>query len=372
MLLIIPAVQGQFIGDLEAPSTKVGLDYAEIGNITHDLDASYTVIDAIVENNGFETILVKLPENWEANLADYSAKGEPILVNKVEIHRKYGFEEDRYSFISNNYVFQQRAGFAVSKGTPLKVQTPDGEAVGWYIRPNERLIFHIRLTPSDEEAIFDPFALEQNRSDVKIIEWTQRFFIPPEKDEDGELLRGFLRIPYIVKGATMVESFPGVFANLSAFKGGYYFDLMELESQSPTPPPEKEAVEFDIPAWDEWFTESGIFKLNPGSLASLKTELPPIPEVEKSVKEEIIEEAEEGVFVPVWFIDYGIDVLRYEYRWKLGRVYEGVDVNLYSKKPSTLTERYGSTAPPTAPLEEAAIPTPELDLTTVPEWYAWF
>jgi hypothetical protein len=371
LLLIIPAVHGQFVGNLEAPSTEVGLDYALIGNITHDMEASYTVIDAEVENNGFETILIKLPDNWEADLRDYSAKGEPILVNKVEIHRKFGFEGDRYSFIRNNFVYQQRAGFAVSKGDPLTIQTADGEAVGWYIRPNERLLFHIRLKPGHEEAVFDPFALERNRSDVKVIEWTQRFFIVPEKAANGDLLRGWMRIPYIVKGATMVESFPGVFANLSAFTGGYYFNRLELEAPTPTPSPAKEAVELDTPAWDEWFTESKLFKLNPEGLASLKTEPLPIPEVEKPVKEEILEETEEGIFIPVWLIDYGIEALRYEYKWKLGRVFKGVDVDLYTKKPSTLTERYGSAIPPTPPPEET-VTTPKLDLTTVPEWYAWF
>lgn len=349
-------------GKLVAPSTEVlGAQFIPTPNITHDTSKSYTVIEAQIENTGFEKVFVSLPKGWSYDSQILSAKGEPIIVSKPALHRKYGSPGDRYSFISNYFVFWQRGGFAISKGSPLTVYWADGgTSYGWYVRPNERLVFTIKMTPSETEAIIDPFTIEQNRSDIKVVEWNQEFYIYPEP------YLGFLRAPWILKNVTMVEAYPGIFANLSAFTGDRYYDLFKLETPPPTtaPPPE----ELNPPAWDEWFTSSGLFSLTPSSLASLKTEFLPIPEVNKTKAEE--EEPSEEVFIPVWYVDRDVNFIRYRYEWQRGKTIKGIDVHLYTEPPLTLTERFGnvSATTPSTPTETA----PKLDLTTVPEWYAWF
>jgi hypothetical protein len=280
------AVNAEFAGDLEAPSTGLrGLDFGLIANITHDTDRSYTVIDAWVENSGFEKVFVHLPFDWEFDSSDYAAKAEPIIVEKGALHRKYGFENDRHSFISNYFVFHTRGGFPRSKGFPLILTTEgDQEALGWYVNPNERLIFHIRLIPEEEEMIIDPFELTQNRSDIQVKRWDQEFVLYPDPDART----GFMRAPWLVKDGIMVEAFPGVFANLSAFPGDYYYDVMKLDvpPETAAPEPEAEVEELNPPAWDEWFSSTGLFKLNPVSLARSGTEFTSIPVINKTVVEE--------------------------------------------------------------------------------------
>ncbi|MFQ5800460.1 MAG: hypothetical protein ACE5HH_01905, partial [Candidatus Hydrothermarchaeales archaeon] len=142
-------------GDLVAPSTDVlGTQFVLTPNITHDTSQSYTVIEAQIENTGFEKVFVSLPKGWSYDSQILSAKGEPIIVSKPALHRKYGSPRDRYSFINNYFVFWQRGGFAISKGAPLTVYWDDGStSFGWYVRPNERLVFTIKMTPSEQEAI---------------------------------------------------------------------------------------------------------------------------------------------------------------------------------------------------------------------------
>jgi hypothetical protein len=374
ILLGVATVNAGFIGDIRPPAKEIkGLDYPLIGNISIDPVDSYTVIDAIVENTGFETVYVSLPSGWEDDDFDQAAKGEPIIVDKVEIHKKYGFPEDRFSFIHNYYVFQQRAGFAQSKGLCIMIQTPDRDSVcGWRISPNERLIFHVRLHPKDTDVldvIIDPFSLEQNRSDIKVIEWNQRMIVFPDQDTTI----GFLRAPWIVKGGTITEAFPGVFANLSAFEGDYYHRLLKLETPEPALTPEEEVEDLNPPAWDQWFSSSsGVFNLRDTSLASLKTEHLPIPEIEKTVTEEAPLEDGEEMFIPVWYVDFDTQFIRYDYRWKRGEAITGIDVDLYSSRPSTLTELYGDTSSTTKSTQSTPTSPQSLDLTTVPEWFGWF
>jgi hypothetical protein len=364
---------------LVAPSTDVkGTQFILTPNITHDTSRSYTIIEAQIENTGFETVFVSLPQGWSYDSEVLSAKGEPIITNKYKLHQKYGSPRDKYSFITNHFVFWQRGGFVLSRGAPLTVFWVGGTSFGWYVRPNERLIFTIKMTPSEQEGVIDPFAMEQNRADIRIVEWNQEFYIYPEP------FFGFLRAPWIVKNATMVEATPGVFANLSEFPGGRYYDLFELETPPSTTSPPSEVEELTPPAWDEWFTSSsGFFSLAPVSLASLETEFLPIPEINKteSVSKQA-EESDELTFIPVWYIDNqffsntGIGTtsgkaIRYRYEWKRGREIDGVDVHLFKDAtPVTLTEMYVGSEITVSPVSPLAYK--ELDLTTVPEWYAWF
>jgi len=359
-LISIAAVYADFAGELKQPTTQVkGLDYVLTPNITHDPDRSYTVIEATVENRGFEKVLVTLPKDWEFDPEIYSATGEPIIVSKGKLHRKYGHPDERSSFISNHYVFWQRGGFAISKGSPWLIKWSDGsESYGWYIYPNERLKFTIKMRPKEDEAVIDPLALEQNRSDIKVVKWNEEFVVYPDKDTPT----GFLRAPWIVKNATLVSAYPGIFSNLSAFGTEYYWHSMKLEALSTTTTTLQE--ELNPPAWDEWFNSGGgLFKLTQVSLAQLTTELPAIPVLNKTPKKK----PEKKEFIPVWLVDHTVTFVRYSYEWHAGREVPGIDVELYTEPHVTLSERYGNFTAP-APKEER----PPLDLSTVPEWYAWF
>jgi hypothetical protein len=379
------------VGDvLEAPSTNVrGIDFVLTPNITHDTDLSYTIIEAEVDNIGFEKVLISLPIDWELSGDIYGATGTPIIQSRGALKRKYGDPDSKYSFQRNFFVFTSPNNLALSRGSPFLIEWDDGSVSwGWYIRPNERLNFVIKMFPKEAnvEAVIDPTGLEQNRSDIIVNKWNQEFMVFPDRDTPT----GFLAAPWIVKDGTMVEATPGVFRNLSQLGGPYNWDKLMLQNGTTTTTiePEVEEIEkLDPPVWNEWFSSSGLFGLKPMSLASLETDFLPIPEINKTevvVEEEEVTE-EKSVFIPVWLIDLEFHqtnsvgttagaAIRYVYEWSRGLVTDDLDVPAQSKPYVTLTERFGETTPPTpSPREdEPDSPIPELDLTTVPEWFSWF
>jgi hypothetical protein len=71
-------------------------------------------------------------------------------------------------------------------------------------------------------------------------------------------------------------------------------------------------------------------------------------------------------------VDLDVTFIRYRYEWPRTEPYS-VDTHLYSNPYRTLTERYGEGSTYKPPAEPDEQPTaPELDLSTVPDWYAWF
>ncbi|HDY73862.1 MAG TPA: hypothetical protein ENH51_01975 [Euryarchaeota archaeon] len=396
VLLIGSMAATGLAGGFGEPTTEVdGLRIGgPVATIDHDADLSYTIIEAEVENTGFETFFVALPLDWAFDPEIYGATGEPIIATKGALHKKYGDPGDKSSFIRNNYVFEAWGGLAVSRGSPWVLTMSGGEddggvSYGWSVRPNERLKFTIKMKPSDSEAIIDPLAIERNRTDIKVIKWNQEMVIYPESGETG-----FISAPWIVKGATMVEATPGVFTNISEFTQDIYWFKTRLQnatvkSTGEETEPEvssEPTVELNPPEWDAWFSSSGFFGLESKSLAPLSTELLPIPEVNKT--EPIVEEVEEtgeSVFIPVWLIDpefYQSNsvgttsgaAIRYVYEWRRGKEIKGVDAHLFSKPFKTNTEIYGDVTPTPVPTEApvGSEEKSELDLTIVPEWYTWF
>lgn len=348
-----------------------GLDFVPTPNITHDPGRSYTIIHGVVENHGFERVFISLPPGFSFDPTFYSATGEPVILSIGALRKKYGKPDDRFSFISNNFVFWQRGAFAVSKGSPWTVKWTDGkESVGWYVSPNERLTFTLKMTisPDINEAIIDPLDLEQNRSDIKIMKWEEDFYIYPPTDTPS----GFLRAPWVVKNASLVEATPGIYSSLKGYNGSVYYDLHRLETTAP-PEPEEEAEELNPPAWNEWFGSGGLFSMRTDSLATMRSKFLPIPEINKT--EETAAEPKEEIFIPVWYI--GTDFtsqyqfLRYRYEWSRQREIPGIDTSFYETRPFTLTERFEGPLPN---LRGESTPTPtfSLDMSAVPEWYAWF
>ncbi|MFV2041074.1 MAG: hypothetical protein ACC644_03685, partial [Candidatus Hydrothermarchaeales archaeon] len=271
-------------GGFAEPTTSVdGLQLGgPIATIEHDSGISYTIIEAEVENTGFENFFVALPKDWTFDSDIYGARGEPIIISKGELYKKYGSLRDRSSFISNNFVLDTRGGFSISRGSPWVLTRRGGEddggvSYGWSVRPNERLVFTIKMKPSDDDAVIDPFAIEQNRSDIKVVKWNQEMMLYPESGKTG-----FLSAPWIVKGATMVEATPGVFTNISEFTDDIYWFKTRLQNVTVEEAAEvssEPVVELNPPGWDSWFSSSGFFGIKSTSLAPLATELLPIPEI---------------------------------------------------------------------------------------------
>jgi len=405
MLLIGSLAAAGLAGGFGEPTTQIdGIQFVPIPTIDHDADRSYTIIEAEVENSGFETFFVALPEGWGFDPEIYGATGEPIITSWGELKKKYGDPGDKSSFIRNNYVFQTWGGLSVSRGSPWVLtwggdgDNSGGVSYGWSVRPNEKLVFTIKMKPSDSDAIIDPLAIERNRTDIKVVVWNQEMVVYPDSGASRPL-SGFLSAPWIVKDATMVEVTPGVFTNISEFTEDIYWfktrlQNVTLESDEEETEPDESSepvVELNPPEWDSWFSSSGFFGLETKSLAPLKTELLPIPEVNKTevveeVEEEEVEESEESIFIPVWLIDHefylgnGVGTtngvaIRYRYEWRRGKEIKGVDTHLFSEPFKTNTEIYGDGATPTpAPTEAPVEPEAEsdLDLTIVPEWYTWF
>jgi hypothetical protein len=114
--------------DLEAPSTEVrGIDFVLTPNITHDTELSYTVIEAEVDNIGFENVLISLPKDWEFNPQIYGATGTPIIQSRGALKRKYGDPDSKYSFQRNNFVLTSPGNLPISRGGPVAIEWDTGE-----------------------------------------------------------------------------------------------------------------------------------------------------------------------------------------------------------------------------------------------------
>jgi hypothetical protein len=200
------------------------------------------------------------------------------------------------------------------------------------------------------------------------MKWEQDFYLYPSKDTPS----GYMRAPWVVKNASLVEATPGIFSGITGYNGSYYYDVFRLETPAPTAPPEDEVEELNPPAWDGWFGSGGLFGLKPTKLASLKSKFLPIPEINKT--EETVSEPEEEIFVPVWYVGTDFNsqytFVRYRYEWSRQRKIEGIDTERYKNRPFTLTERFEGPLPTFG--AESTTTAPSLDMSTVPEWYAWF
>jgi len=316
-----------------ALAQETGLKYAEVPTISHDTSRSYTVIEAEVENTGYDNVFICLPDSWTVDEEILNAYGENVLTSKTDIAARYGRKESRFSFIRNNFVFD--FSYPVEKGSPIEITS---SCKGWYVRPNERMHFIVKLKPGPATAIFDPLYLEKNYnySKISVTRWSQEFRIYPDKSY------GFFEAPYLVKRATMVEAYPGIFTNKSSLSDKpYYVEKFQNEENETT------GIELSkVPSWNGWFGESSMFRLEPKMIASTKTnyfEIPPPPKSSAS--------ADEISFIPIWLFDAReAKFIQYSYEWRRDRQIEGgIDIDAYVKEEK-----------------------PKIDLSKVPEWYSWF
>jgi len=338
LILLQPAVL--------ALTTDSGLRYAEMPTL--EIDGTYAVsntIEAEVENTGYDNVFICLPNGKHSGSGDWQvvgdivfAKGEKVLMNIRDITAKYGKKEDLNSFIHNNFVFD--LDYPVVRGDPLKVPlsaTGADYCLGWYVRPNERLNFVVKLTPGSDgpfNGVFDPLYLEKNYmySSVKVTRWTQEVQIYPPVAAGVTV--GLLEAPYIVKNAVIVEAYPGLLSEKSALDKPYYFEKFKQE-------PSFESV-VNAPSWNSWFEKSKVFSLNTEMLGKTKTGYFGMPS-----NVEVLSESDP---IPVWLFDSRESLyIRYIYEWRRdGNTAGGIDLGAYMQEPS------------------------RVELSGVPEWYSWF
>ncbi len=320
--MVLPPVYG-----VTVPTTEVEvLDVSQMP-IVSSTELSLD-IEFEVENTGFEKVLILLPPDFSVHTDNIDgALGQAIITlsdNRLGFNEKYGKPDDRSAFRNTHFVMTSET--PVSKGASMNYLELDESRRGWYIRPNERVIAHIKVS-STGTGIIDPFSLE---GDLPFIEVTK--FYVTIRFEPTPLSYGFILAPYVVKGATLVSSYPNIFADGNDFdETEYYWHTFKL-------PETKETRIIDVVDWDDWFTMSSL-PLTPTLLSSTDLEYYPIEKVEKSSEDE-------EIFWPVWFVEDGTGFVRYEYQWRKNLPVSGIYLEYLQEPPRVAAQ--------------------------IPEWSSWF
>ncbi len=320
--MVLPSVYG-----VTVPTTKVEVLDASQMPIVSSTELSLD-IEFEVENTGFEKVLILLPPDFEVDSDNIdSARGQAIITlseNRLGFNKKYGKPDDRFAFRNTHFVMTSES--PVSKGASMNYSELGETRRGWYIRPNERVIAHIKVT-STGTGIIDPFSLE---GDLPFIEVTK--FYATIRFEPVANSYGFILAPYVVRNATLISSYPNIFADGNDFdETEYYWHTFKL-------PETEETRIIDVVDWDDWFTTSSL-PLTPTLLSATDLEYYPIEKVEKS------SEAEE-IFWPVWYVEGGASFVRYEYQWRKNLPISGLYLENLQEPPRVTA--------------------------SIPEWNGWF
>jgi hypothetical protein len=252
---------------------------------TGTVSAVDTVIEATIENWGYDKIFVALPEGWSINI-ERSGATRSYPVREFGLWRIYGRKDDRSSLLGRDEVFTGR-GF--TSGNPIKPASTIGTRTGWWLRPNEGITIDIYVSGiSTGGGVIDPVKIEKENPSIRVIRWYESFTV-----EVGE--PGFITAPWAVEGAALVESFPAVYSSSGNEGAQVYYEKYQ-----------KEVNVADAPSWDEWFDlkNSLVYQMTDTRLAQTDLELPTLDESETVV-----------TVKPVWRVDNIQDIL-YAYEWK--------------------------------------------------------
>ncbi|MFQ5975929.1 MAG: hypothetical protein ACE5J5_06425 [Candidatus Hydrothermarchaeales archaeon] len=333
ILIVIPSVQGA------VPSSEVKvLDITQMPEDITFTDLSLD-IEFEIENTGYEKVLITLPSDLSTLHSDNidGAQGQAIMlesVSRMAFKEKWGDKDDFSSFRNTHFVMTSAT--PISRGASLAYPELGETKRGWYIRPNERLMVHIKVT-STGTGIINPFSLEK---DLPFIEVTK--FSAIIRFEPNASTYGFVTAPYVVKDATLITSYPSIFADANDFDASeYYWETFKL-------PETEETREIDVVDWDDWFTTSSSpltissIPLTSTLLATTDLDYYPIEKVEKTTEDE-------EIFIPIWHLPPPpdlVDFVIYEYQWRKNFEISGVYLD-YLKEPPRVAGY-------------------------VPEWHYWF
>jgi hypothetical protein len=268
-----------------------------------------SVIDAKIENVGFDRIFVALPSGWVID--DVGTFANSYAVITVGLWRKYGDPFDRSTPLGSGLVYDE-------EGTPTKLHRTLNGRVGWWLRPNEGMHIHVAIDNLPGSGVIDPLAIEKENPSILVKKWEQEFIITPSAT-------GFITAPWVVEGAALTLASPAPISDVSQKPGPIYY--MDYD-------PKKDSIVQlgDVPSWDAWFTLTGSLStmLSKKSIVGLE---PVLEEVE--TEEAVVTQT------PVWRIDDLRDIT-YIYEWERGKRLTGIELI----KGVTLAE--------------------------VPEWFDWF
>ncbi len=251
-----------------------------------------TYIEGKVENWGFKKVFFAFPEGWTPNEIESYAKS--YMVMESGLWRKYGLPTDRNSLIKKGFVYTK-------KGLYSKAIVNIGDRYGFWLLPNEGVIFYLKFDNIGSGGEIDPFAIEREYSGIRVVRWYQSFKLTVTKP-------GIIKAPWVVKGAKLVEASPAPYTDITRFSGKkkYIIDVNKNYYSSD--------AEINAPDWQklfDGFDNSLVFWLKSGLISM------PEEEFRIEVDYDIVPQ------VPVWIVDKTITI-EYAYEWKRYEAIEGI------------------------------------------------
>lgn len=279
-----------------------------------------SVIDARIENVGFDRIFVALPDGWVID--DVNTYASSYAVLETGLWRKYGDPVDRTSLLGRGLVYKE-------SGTPTKLYNSLNNKQGWWLRPNEGMVLHLSLGELSCSDSIDPLTIEKANPSLIVKRWTQEFTVTPSAT-------GFVTAPCVVEHAALTVSSPAPISDVSQKPSAIYYQEYD---------PTKDITKVQlgqVPSWDAWFTLTGSLT----SILSTKSIVGLEPTINKTNVTVLTPTATVLTQTPVWRIEDLRDIF-YQYDWERDKVISGIQLI----KGATQT---------TTPL------------VSVPEWFDWF
>lgn len=269
-----------------------------------------TVIDAKIENVGFDRIFVALPSGWVIN--DLNTFASSYAVLETGLWRKYGDPLDATSPLGSGLVYKET-------GTQTKLYNTLNNRQGWWLRPNEGVKLRVAIDSLSCSGAIDPLAIEKENPSIIVKKWEQEFTITPSAT-------GFITAPCVVENSALKVASPAPVSDVSQKPGTIYYQEYD---------PTKDVAQVqlgEVPSWDAWFSLTGSLS----STLSTKSIVGMEPVFNKTEAEDIV-----VTQTPVWRIDDLRDIV-YAYEWERGKRISGIELI----KGATFAE--------------------------VPEWFDWF
>ncbi len=285
-----------FIFFLPVASAAVGFEMAKVPEGT--ISTVDTVLDARIENVGFDRIFVAIPSGWTPD--QFNSYTRSYAVREKGLWRIYGEPYVTSTLLGSGKVYNK-------PGVNTKLMHQVGGETGWWLKPNEGLDIHLAVDNIGSGSI-DPMLIEKENPSILVIQWEQEFEITPSAT-------GFITAPWIVEGATLTQSNPAPISDVSQKPSELYYEEYIPSGETINETGEVE----ETPDWDEWFTLSSSLSdtLSTKSIVSMEPKL---------ASQEVVEEVEETVtitYTPVWRIE-DISSITYAYEWRRGEKISGI------------------------------------------------
>ncbi len=280
-----------------------------------------SVLEAKIENVGFDRIFVALPDGWVIDDANTYASSYAVI--ETGLWRKYGDPFDRFSLLGSGVVFKE-------KGLTTKLYENLSNRQGWYLRPNEGVVIHVSFNPITCSASIDPLAIEKTNPSIMVKKWVQEFTITPSAT-------GFITAPCVVENSALTVANPGPISDVTQKPSAMYYreyqPFKEIE----------QAQLGQVPSWDAWFTLTGSLT----SILSTKSIVGLEPTFNKT-NVTIVNQTTTVVLTqtPVWTVEDFRDIV-YQYEWERDKVIIGIQI--------------------IKGVTQAAA-----TIVSVPEWFDWF